>query len=85
MACMIISLGTFLITSGSVAFDAGDLQKLNTAKNCPQCDLSRADLRGVNLSISDMREAKLRGANLNGATWTDGSICLGGSFGECIK
>ncbi len=58
-------------------------------------DLSYADLRNANLIGvtfiratlvgANLRGAKLAGANFSGAQWVDGSICLVGSVGRCIK
>jgi len=58
-------------------------------------DLSHANLRGANLigatfinatlKGADLSGAKLAGANFSGALWTDGSVCLKGSIGGCIK
>ncbi len=58
-------------------------------------DLSYADLRNANLIGvtfiratlvgANLKGAKLAGANFSGAQWIDGSICLVGSVGRCIK
>ena len=58
-------------------------------------DLSNANLRGANLigatfinatlKGANLSGAKLAGANFSGALWTDGSVCLRGSIGGCIK
>ncbi|MBU3915621.1 pentapeptide repeat-containing protein [bacterium] len=58
-------------------------------------DLSYADLRKANLigvtfiratlTGANLKGAKLAGANFSGAQWVDGSICLVGSVGRCIK
>ena len=38
-----------------------------TARNCPDCNLSGADLRGTNLITANLAGADLSGANLSGA------------------
>ncbi len=58
-------------------------------------NLTNADLAGANLRKADLRDATLykaniSGANLNhanleGATWVDGTTCLKGSIGKCVK
>jgi uncharacterized protein YjbI with pentapeptide repeats len=58
-------------------------------------DLSEADLRNSNLIGATLIQAtlfrarldgaKLAGANFSGALWIDGSICLDGSIGQCLK
>jgi uncharacterized protein YjbI with pentapeptide repeats len=58
-------------------------------------DLSGADLRGANLTGATFIRSTLVGANLSGtkkvganfsgAQWVDGSICLPGSIGRCVK
>ena len=61
----------------SWAYDSVQLAQLKTTKQCPNCDLSRADLQdqdltGANLTQaflggSNLFEAQLQGANLSGA------------------
>jgi len=46
-------------------------------------DLSYAQMSGADLTGANMAGANLTGANLYGATWTDGTTCSTGSFGEC--
>ncbi len=46
-------------------------------------DLSYAQMSGANLTGANMAGANLAGANLYGATWTDGTTCAAGSFGQC--
>lgn len=58
-------------------------------------DLAYADLRNANLIGTtfikatlvgaDLSGAKIAGANFSGAQWIDGSICLSGSVGRCIR
>lgn len=58
-------------------------------------DLAYADLRRANLIGTtfiratlygaDLSGAKTAGANFSGAQWIDGSICLPGSIGKCVR
>jgi hypothetical protein len=58
-------------------------------------DLSQADLRNANLIGATfiqstllgarLEGAKLAGANFSGALWIDGTLCLDGSIGQCLK
>ena len=60
----------FLMTIGSQvsAFDPDGKQKLEDTKQCAQCDLQRATLRGANLRYANLEGADLYGANLLNAT-----------------
>ena len=54
------------------AFKPEDLEKLKKTNGCPNCDLSRANLKGADLvgtylAGADLRNADLRGANLQEA------------------
>ena len=42
-------------------------------------------LRGAMLLNYDLRDVDITNADLSGATWTDGEICLPGSIGFCKK
>mgnify|MGYP000692773318 CR=1 FL=1 len=80
----------FLMMIGSQvsAVDPDDKQKLEDTKQCAQCNLEAADLRGANLFGADLGGANLRDANLdfaymNGAilcntTMPDGSVIYSG-------
>jgi len=61
----------FLILFGSVspsaAFDATHLAQLKTTNQCPNCDLSGADLQKADLRNANLKSADLTGANLSGA------------------
>jgi len=48
-------------------------------------DLSYAQMSGADLTGANLSGANLTGANLYGATWTDGTTCAAGSFGQCKK
>ena len=58
-------------------------------------NLTNADFTGSNLILTNFQnatlygvifdKATLTGANFTGAIWTDGSVCMEGSYGRCIK
>ena len=85
MGCMVMFLGMFLIPGEAAAFNSMDVQKLKTTNQCPDCDLSGADLREAKLYRADRTGTYLSGASLQRATWIDGLKCKDGSFGQCIK
>ena len=49
------------------AFDREDLDQLLRTNECSDCDLSQANLIGMNLRGADLSDANLQGANLRGA------------------
>ena len=54
--------GSALLGSAAIAANPADIQQLLQTNLCENCDLSEANLRGL-----DLREAQLTGANLQGA------------------
>ncbi len=70
------------------------------ATNLHAANLAGADLAGSRLQAANLRGANLAGANLrgtdltgivlfetrlDGATWSDGSVCAPGSLGRCVR
>jgi len=54
--------------SGQVgAYDEKDVEKLKATGNCQKCDLREANLKGANLEGAKLWQANLEGANLSGA------------------
>ena len=49
------------------AYDREDLDHLLRTNECADCDLSQANLIGMNLRGADLSDANLQGANLRGA------------------
>ena len=49
------------------AYDREDLDHLLRTNECSDCDLSQANLIGMNLRGADLSDANLQGANLRGA------------------
>ncbi|MEM8546203.1 MAG: pentapeptide repeat-containing protein [Cyanobacteria bacterium P01_H01_bin.119] len=60
---LIVTLaGGTLLSSVAIAADPADIQQLLQTNSCENCDLSEANLRGL-----DLQNAQLQGANLQGA------------------
>ena len=62
-----------MIKSQVSAVDPDDKQKLEDTKQCAQCNLEAADLRGANLE-----GAKMKGAILCNTIMPDGSVIYSG-------
>ncbi len=68
-SCRVLSLvfAVFSLASGvGCAFEQADLIRVKALYRCPGCDLSDANLTGVNLTYADLSKANLSGANLAG-------------------
>jgi uncharacterized protein YjbI with pentapeptide repeats len=48
-----------------------------------QVDFSNARLAGANLTGARFVTVDWSGADLGGATWSDGRLCADGSLGRC--
>lgn len=72
----IMLLTTICLTAPATAksYEPEHLKRLLETKRCVGCDLSYADLRGVNLSYADLRNADLRHADLRGANLTGANL-----------
>ncbi|MEL6399247.1 MAG: pentapeptide repeat-containing protein [Cyanobacteria bacterium J06607_6] len=62
LALSLALAGGALLSSAAIAANPADIQQLLQTNLCENCDLSGANLRGL-----DLREAQLTGANLQGA------------------
>jgi hypothetical protein len=72
---MVLIACSFLCAPAGVsAFNAQDLQKLNTTNKCSKCDLSGANLEGIDLYGADLSGANLSGANLKGTLFNDADL-----------
>ena len=72
---MVLIIGSFMVMpSGVFAFNPKDLQKLNTTNNCGNCDLSQANLAGIDLYGANLKGANLSGANLKGTLFNDADL-----------
>ncbi len=55
-----------LVSGASHAFKQADLERVRAIYRCPGCDLSDANLTGINLAYADLSKANLARANLAG-------------------
>jgi uncharacterized protein YjbI with pentapeptide repeats len=63
---MAVLAGILFLSGEATAFDKASLDSLKGARKCPECDLTHADLYGVNLSRAELISADLSNANLSG-------------------
>ena len=56
-----------LLTSFLFSYDNDDLKTLKTEKDCIACDLSNANLVGIDLKGADLSESDFSGADLSNA------------------
>ncbi len=61
------ALFLLLVSAPAWAANPAHLEQLRRTGNCPNCDLSYAQLGGRNLQGADLRGANLNAANLRGA------------------
>jgi uncharacterized protein YjbI with pentapeptide repeats len=72
---MVLIAGLFLCSPAGVsAFNQQDLQKLNTTNKCSKCDLSQANLEGIDFYGANLSGANLTGANLKGTLFNDANL-----------
>ncbi len=72
---MVLIAGSFLCAPvGVSAFNQQDLQKLNTTNKCSKCDLSQANLEGIDFYGAKLDGANLSGANLKGTLLNDADL-----------
>lgn len=57
------------------AYDEAQLQQLLGSKDCAECDLSNATLKGVNLLSAALRGTNLTNADLSGANLKHADLC----------
>ena len=57
------------------AFDPAHLKRLKETKECPKCDLSKADLYGAKLQWAYLEGANLTDADLKGANLENAKFC----------
>lgn len=75
MVAMFLSAVSLLCSpAGVLAFNAQDLQKLNTTNKCSKCDLSQANLEGIDFYGANLNGANLSGANLKGTLFNDADL-----------
>ena len=68
-SCRVLALvlvALFLASGAGSAFQQADLKRVKALYRSPGCDLSDANLTGINLAYADLSDANLSGANLAG-------------------
>ena len=78
IARMILVLGLLLLPVQSAAFNPADIERLKTTNECPNCNLTGANLSGASLDHSNLSGAYLGGANLSKANLT--GVILRGAY-----
>jgi hypothetical protein len=78
---------SFLITSCSsfTQFHPHHVEQLKKTKECPDCSLSEADLRGADLSGAILSEADLSGADLSGAILSEADLSGANLYGADLS
>ena len=72
-----------LVTFPVVAYEEGDLEQLTTTNFCVECDLTKANLVGMQLAKPNLAEAKLNEASLSKANLSEkacGNSCISKKF-----
>jgi len=65
-ALFFVLLALFPAAGTLCAFERADVDRLKELNRCESCDLSGADLTGINLAYADLTRANLSWANLTG-------------------
>ena len=65
--CILLSLIFVILGSQVFGYDEEDLDKFLRTNQCENCDLALVDLKDMNLSKANLREADLFGAKLSRA------------------
>lgn len=63
-----------LFTGQALAFNAEHVKQLNDTNKCQGCDLSQANLAGIDLYGANLQGANLSGANLTGTVFADANL-----------
>jgi uncharacterized protein YjbI with pentapeptide repeats len=72
---LILVVGVLVCLPGDVfGFNPQDLQKLNSTNKCSKCDLSQANLAGIDFYGANLSGANLSGANLKGTLFNDADL-----------
>jgi len=69
-----VILFSAVISLGAWAEIPDHVQQAKDTGSCPSCDLSAADLSGLNASMGDFSTAALQGASLYGADLTGANL-----------
>ena len=92
---LVVVVGALICMPGGVfGFNPQDIQKLNSTNKCSKCDLSQANLAGIdfygaNLSGANLKgtlfnDADLKGANLKGASVDKETSFIGAKLSDAI-
>jgi hypothetical protein len=73
------------IAKKKVAIIKSNLKKLLDTKKCPNCDLSKVNLKGADLSRANLKNANLSGANLYGANLSNANLKKANLSGANLK
>jgi uncharacterized protein YjbI with pentapeptide repeats len=65
-ALFLVLAALCLVSGAARAFEQADVIRVKALYRCPGCDLSDANLTGVNLAYADLSKANLSRANLAG-------------------
>lgn len=72
---LVLVVGLFMCAPGAaLAVNPQDLQKLNSTNKCSKCDLSQANLAGIDFYGANLSGANLSGANLKGTLFNDADL-----------
>jgi len=79
---LVLVAGLLVAVNPTLAFVAADVQRLRATGNCPECDLSGADLAAIDLGRVNPGEANLTGAflyraDLRGVNLSDANLAEG--------
>ncbi len=71
----VLIIGSIIcLPSGALSFNPQDMQKLNSTNKCKNCDLSKANLAGIDFYGANLSGANLSGADLKGALFNDADL-----------
>ena len=73
------------IAKKKVAIIKSNLKKLLDTKKCPNCDLSKVNLKGADLSRANLKNANLSGANLYDANLSNANLKRANLSGANLK
>ncbi|MBP7528373.1 MAG: pentapeptide repeat-containing protein [Syntrophorhabdaceae bacterium] len=72
---LVMVVGALICLPGGVfGFNPQDVQKLNSTNKCNKCDLSQANLAGIDFYGAELSGANLSGANLKGTLFNDADL-----------
>ncbi len=81
----VIMIQCVLFTGIGYGLDNAHLQRLNSTNKCEKCDLSNANLAGLDMYGANLAGANLAGANLAEASFNDANLTDANLTGANIK